>query len=157
MKICPECALTNEERFPACVRCNALLVGVRSTPAADPNHPEHAQRLLHRQRGRRQRWQLLFVLVSYVATMVFLAFVPGMYFDRGTLAVFAGGACVVGLGIVSEGLGPLSAMLAQGVVSAVLVLYFGGFGPLTAFMLLGHVVLPAVFAHWVDLLDSSYR
>lgn len=157
MKICPECAFANEERFPACVWCNALLVDVKSTPAADPGHPEHFQRRLHGERHRHHRHQLSLVLASYVATITLLAFVPGLYLRPSMLAGFGGAAFLVGLGVVSGRLGPLSAMVAQGVAGTALMLFFGPHGPLTAFMLVGHVVLPAVFAHWVDLLDSAHR
>ena len=58
MKICPECALANEERFPACVVCHASLGDVRSTPSADPAHPEHARRALDEERRRITRRQL---------------------------------------------------------------------------------------------------
>lgn len=157
MKICPECAFANEERFPACVWCNALLVDVKSTPASGPDHPEHARRTRLEKVSRRRRSQLLFVLASYVGTITFLAVVPGLYFDANRLAAFAGVACLVGTGVVSGRLGPLASMLAQGAASTALILHFGVLGFLTAFMLLGHVVLPAVFAHWVDLLDSMHR
>ena len=69
MKTCPDCALANEERFPACVVCHASLADVRSTPAADPAHPahpEHARHALNRRRGRAAPRQLAWAVACYV-------------------------------------------------------------------------------------------
>lgn len=156
MKICPECAFANEERFPACLWCNALLVDVRSTPAADPDHPEHALRERQAQRHSRQRAQVACWLGSYVGTITFLAGVPGMMFDVGTLAAFAGAALAVGLAMAAGFLGQFQSMFIQGALGMGLVMYFSTWSLLTGFMLLGHIIAPAIFAHWLELIDDAH-
>ena len=63
MKICPDCALANEERFPACVACHTSLADVASTPSSDPTHPEHTRRVLDRQRREVARRQVAWAVV----------------------------------------------------------------------------------------------
>ncbi len=156
MKICPECAFANEERFPACLWCNALLTSVRSTPAADPTHPEHAQRRLAVQRHTRRRGQHVFALLCYAATITFLAVLPGMVSEMGVLALCFLSACLVYAALAAGLLSQFTAMIMQGVITAVLILAFDLFNMLTAFTLVGHIVMAAVFAHWNDLIDDAH-
>lgn len=154
MKICPECAFANEERFPTCVWCNAVLAHVKSTPAADPAHPEHARDHLRRQRHSHHTAQRRFAAGCYVAAITFLAVVPGMIYDREVLLCIAAAAGAIAFAIVRGFLGQFSAMFLQGAASTALIVYFGKVGLLTSFTLAGHVLLPAVFTLWVDLIDD---
>ncbi len=156
MKICPECAFANEERFPACLWCNALLVNVPSTPSPDPNHPEHAARRLARKRWSRQQRQQGLALGCYVAGIAALAAVPGLIFDGAILACFCAVAGVIGCTMIVGWLGQFPAMFLQGAASLALVLHFDLFNVLTGFMLLGHIIFPALFSQWVDLIDNGH-
>ncbi len=156
MKICPDCAFANEERFPTCVWCNTVLASVKSTPAADPAHPEHARRRLAGERHSYRRAQLCFSVACYAAILTLLAAVPGMIFDRYVLGCVFSGAAVVGLAMVRGYLGPFSAMFLQGVVTGAIIGAFGLVGLLTAFTLLGNILLPAVFHQWIDLIETGY-
>ena len=157
MKICPECAFANEERFPACLWCNTVLTEVRSTPARDPGHPEHARQRLLGERHSRLRGQRCFAAACYVALVVFLTILPGGIADPQVLACFAAPAALVSFAVLGDCLGPLSAMFVQGVFSTAVLIAFGRGGVFTGFMLVGHVVLPAVFCYWVELIDGAYR
>lgn len=156
MKICPECSFANEERFPTCVWCNAVLTRVKSTPSPDPNHPEHARARLLRERRSRQNVQRLFAALCYAAVITFLAVFPGMISDRQLLAGFFIAAGVIGFGIIRGTLGEFSAMFLQGAASVALVLVFNRVNFLTSFTLVGHVVLPAFFYQWAELIDDGH-
>ena len=155
MKICPECAFANEERFPTCVWCNAVLANVRSTPSADPAHPEHARDRLRRERHSHQSVQRRFAACGYVAVITFLAVVPGMVYEPHVLLCLGTAASVIAFAVVRGFLGQFSAMFLQGAVSTALIISFGKVGFLTSFTLAGHVLLPAVFALWMDLIDDG--
>lgn len=157
MKICPECAFANEERFPACVWCNAVLVHVRSTPSADPAHPEHAHDLRLRQRHSRLRAQRRFATSCYLAAIIFLTVFPGLIFDWKALVSIFAAAGVVAFAVTQGFLGQFSAMFLQGIASTALVLLFGKISFLISFTLAGHVLLPAVFCVWLDLIDDGGR
>ena len=157
MKICPECAFANEERFPTCVWCNTVLVNVRSTPSADPTHPEHAANHLRLQRRSHHTAQRRFAAGCYVTAITFLAVVPGMIYDRQVLLCIAAAAAVAAFAIVRRLLGQFTAMFLQGAVSTALIVCFGKINFLTAFTLAGHVLLPAVFVLWLDLIDGDHE
>ena len=157
MKICPQCAFANEERFPACLWCNELLVNVRSTPAADPLHPEHAQRALHRARHTRHRREWLAAALVYAVAATLLAVLPGMMFDPLRLSLHFAAAALVAGAIVRGVAGPLTGMFLHGALSTALVYLLGPMQVFVVFMLLGHVVLPNVFWHWTDLIEGANR
>lgn len=156
MKICPECAFANEERFPACVWCNTVLVQVKSIPSADPAHPEHARVRLTRRRHSHQNAQRRFATLCYVLSITFLAVFPGMIYDREILLCVFSAAGVIAFAVVRGFLGQFSAMFLQGAVSTALIVLFGKVSFLIGFTLVGHVVLPAVFSLWVDLIDNGH-
>ena len=156
MRICPSCAFTNEERFPTCVWCNTVLVNVNYTPSADPNHPEHARARQLRKRRSAQASQLRFATFCYAVLMTCLAAYPGMIFDRIVLGEIFLASTVVGFTITRGYLGQLTSMFVQGAASTALIVSFDLMNPFTSFALLGHVVLPAVFYQWVDLIDHGH-
>lgn len=157
MKICPECDLTNEERFPACVFCHASLADVRSTPAADPRHPEHAQRRLAGQRRRLARRQFAWAAACYVLVITGLAVCPGLVFNRDVQTLYALSGLVVALVVVQNLAGPFVAVALQGAASLALFLSFGPLQPFGFFMLVGHVLMPMVFCHWVEMIHDATR
>ncbi len=157
MKICPQCALSNEECFPACLWCNTLLADVRSTPSTDPRAPEHRQRALAGQRQKATRRQLGFAAVSYTLAITFLAVCPGFVFNPLLLLAYFGSSVVVAGTALAEWTGPFSASLLQGFLGLALVLHFGPVQPFVFFMLLGHVTFPPVFCHWIEMIHEANR
>jgi hypothetical protein len=157
MKICPNCAFANEERFPACLLCNTLLVDVRSTPCTDPKHPEFAQQALNKERRQITRGQVRAAILLYAAVITLTAACPGLIFSVQTLLCYFGGGAVVGLAVGRGIIGQFSAGLVQGLCSLLLVFYFGPFHPLTFFMFIAHIIAPSVLSHWVEMIDSLNR
>ena len=157
MKICPECALTNEERFPACVVCHASLADVRSTPSSDPAHPEHARRALAHQRGRIARRQLAWAVVCYVLFICGLTVWPGGVPDLEVGMLYVAGALFVALAVASDWLGGFPAATLQAAMSVTLILVFGPSGVFSAFVLAGHVVAPMMLHQWVEMIHDAYR
>ena len=157
MKICPECALANEERFPACVVCHASLADIRSTPAADLTHPEHARRALDRRRYGIERRQLGWAAVCYVLVIAGLAIFPGLVFDREVWTLYVLSSFVIVLAVWQDLAGPFLAGLLQGVASLTLFLCFGPQQPFALFMLAGHVLVPMVFCQWVGMIHDANR
>ena len=72
------------------------------------------------------------------------------------LSCFAFAAAGVSFAVIKDYLGSLSAMFVQGVLSTALLVAFGSGGVFTGFMLVGQVVLPAVFFHWVELIAAAH-
>ena len=157
MKVCPQCQFSNEERFPACLWCNAPLMDVRSTPSADPHSPEHRQRARSIQQDRSARRQTAFALFCYTAVTVGLAVCPGMVGSLRTLSVYGAAGLAVGLSLAAGWLADLPAAFLQGTLSLVLLLNFGPVQPFAFFMLLGHVLLPMVFVHWLEMIHDAHR
>ena len=158
MKVCPQCAFANEERFPACLWCNALLVNVQSTPAADPDHPEHAQRKLDRERHVRSHRQWMFAAAVYCLAAMGLAVLPGMMHDpmHGCPCISARRPSspqpAAGIGWR----GPTQRHAGcMGRWSTALVYFFGPVHVFIFFMLVGHLLMPNLFWHWTDLIEGS--
>ena len=158
MKICPQCAFANEERFPACLLwCNELLVNVCSTPAADPDHPEHIRNQRDRRRYASRRRQLAFAVLCYVLLTTLLAVLPGMMIDPGRLGLHFAAGLVVAMAVVRGIAGQFTGMFLHGALSTALVYFYGPVHVFIFFMILGHILLPNVFWHWVDLIDGALR
>lgn len=157
MKICPECALTNEERFPTCVMCHTPLADVCSTPSADPDHPEHARLALTRERHRLGQRQLGWAAVCYVLVITGSALWPGCVLDPDVQGMYALCGLIVALAVLQEIVGAFLAGLLQGAFSVTLVLWFGPVQPFAFYMLAGHVLTPMVLCHWIDLIHDANR
>ena len=156
MKICPECALANEERFPACLWCNTVLTDVKSTPSPDPDHPEHLQRRMARKRQGRRQTQLFLAACCYAIAATLLMVLPGAVFNVQVLLSFFAIASVLGLVISGGHLGTFAAMFLQGAISTAFLLSFHSVGVFAFFMLLGHILLPAIWQPWVDLIEDGH-
>ena len=157
MKICPHCALANEERFPACLWCNTPLMDVRSTPSADPTNPEHRRRARNRQRQWATRRQLAFAVGMYVLAVVGLAVWPGWVIVPKVAGLYAITGLAVSLAMLGELVATFLAAFVQGALSLMLLLNFGPLQPFAFFMLLGHVLLPMVLGVWLDLIHDANR
>ena len=157
MKICPQCAFANEERFPACLWCNALLVNVRSTPAVDPSHPEHARNERDQQRHASRRRQLAFAVWCYGAVTTLLAVLPGMMTDPVRLGLHFTVGAVVAAVVVRGIAGQFTGMFLHGALSTALVYLYGPLHVFIFFMILGHILLPNIFWHWVEMIDGALR
>ncbi len=157
MKTCPSCSFENDERFPTCVYCNAVLVDVPSVPSADPDDPEHDRRALLKERhatlGRERR----FAGLVYTLAIVVIALVPGLVFNPLALLLYGASAAVVAAAVARGLAGQLSASFLQALLSVILILCFGPVQPLIFFMLLGHVVLPGFLLHWMELIHGAHR
>jgi hypothetical protein len=157
MKVCPLCKFENEETSPTCVRCNSPLALVRSTPAADPDHPEHAQRALLEERYRDSRNYARTVGIFYGAFVVVTAALPGYNFNPVALALYLASTAVVYYAVLNDKLGQVTTPLVQLALSGFIVYFFGPAHMLTRYMLLGHAVAAAIFWHCVDGHDSMNR
>lgn len=157
MKVCPHCSFLNEEQFPTCVYCNTSIVDVPSTPSADPLHPEHEQRALAQQRHKHLYRQLRSAVIIYGILIAVTAVTPGLVTNALVLLLYFASGIVVGTAVTRGIAGQFSASLLQGVLSLVLLLYFGPIHVLIFFMLAGHIILPGFLWHWVDLIYSANR
>jgi len=157
MKICPTCSFQNDERFPTCVFCNAVLVDVPSTPSADPADPEHGRRALLADRHATMGRELRFAGMVYALAIVVIALVPGLVFNPLALLLYGASAVVVAVAVARGTAGQFSASFLQALLSVILVLWFGPKQPLIFFMLLGHVVLPGFLLHWMELIHGAHR
>ena len=157
MKTCPACRLANEERFPACLWCNTVLVDVRSELCANPDDPEYRRQKLSRERQELTRRQIASATVGYIFATTFLAVCPGLVFDPLVLLLYAGTSLVVALAMHRGWVGQFTSSFLQGALSLVLVLGYGPIHPLTFGMLLGHVILPMVFWHWTEMIHEANR
>lgn len=157
MKICPACSFSNEERFPTCVYCNANIVDVPSIPAADPNAPEHEQRVILAKRYQRTRSQLRFATIAYALSITVTALYPGLILSLLPLLLYAVSALVVALAVHTDLAGQFTASFLQGALSVVLLSFFGPLQPFIFFMIATHLMLPALFWHWVDMIHGANR
>ncbi len=157
MKICPDCTLANEERFPTCIVCHAPLADVRSTPSADPAHPEHARRALARQRRWHTRRQLAWAAFCYVSVITGLSLWPGCVSAHEVQEFYAASGLIVALAVVQDWAGAFLAGLLQGAASVALLLCFGPVQPFAFYMLAGHILTPMVLAHWVEMIHDANR
>jgi hypothetical protein len=157
MKTCPSCAFLNEERFPTCVLCNAILVDVISTPALDPNSREHENEQIGEQRREIIRGQLRFLAIVYVVSITFTAIIPGMVFHPIALLGYLLSSGVVINAMQRDFVGQFTSGIAQGIFSLILLVYFGPLQPFIFFMFVGHITLPAIFWHWMELIRTNSR
>ena len=157
MKVCPECALANEERFPTCIVCNAPLADVRSTPSADPAHPEHTRRALDEQRRRLTRRQLGWASACYVAVIVGTAVFPGLVSDPQVQILYAAAGAVVTTAVWQDLAGMFLAGLLQGAGSVTLLLCFGPVH-LMSFAALSFQTLAAMLLYqWIEMIHDANR
>lgn len=157
MKICPDCALANEECFPVCVVCNASLADIRSTPAADPAHPEHERRVLDGERRRVARRQVAWAAGGYVLVIGGSAVWPGGVTDPEVGLLYVVSALVVALAAEMDLVGGFAAGALQGAMSVTLVLCFGPGGLTVAFLLAGHALAPMMFCQWIEMIHDAHR
>ena len=157
MKICLQCSFANEERFPACLWCNALLVNVPSTPAADPGHPEHTRNQRDQRRHASRRRQLAFAVLCYGALTMSLAILPGTMTDPMRLSLHFAVGMVVATAVVRGIAGQFTGMFLHGALSTALVYFYGPVHVFIFFMILGHILLPNIFWHWVELIEGALR
>ena len=157
MKICPDCALANEERFPVCVVCSASLAEVRSTPSRDPHHPEHARRELQRQRRWAARRQAASAAFFQGLVITGLAVYPGFVWDPPVLALYAASALVVAWTVWREWAGSFRAGFLQGAAGVVLLRCFGPMQPFAMIMLAGQVLVAMVFGQWTEMTRDAHR
>lgn len=157
MKVCPSCSFQNDERFPTCVVCNTVLVDVPSTPSAKPDDPEHERRALTEKRHASTRRQLRSAGILYALIITLTAAFPGLVLSPLVLLLYFFSSLVVVFAVVRDIGGQFSASLLQGVLSFLLLTYFGPMQPFIFFMLVGHLTLPAFLWHWTDLIHSANR
>ena len=157
MKVCPNCSFSNDERFPTCVLCNTMLMDVPSTPSADLADPEHERRALSKKRQDITRRQIWSAAILYAVIITLTAVFPGLVLSPQILLLYFLSSFVVVVAVLRDIVGQFSASVLQGVLSLFLVIYFGPMQPFIFFMLAGHVIVPAVFWHWTDLIHSANR
>ena len=63
----------------------------------------------------------------------------------------------VAAAIVGRWAGALTGMFLHGALSTALVYFFGPLHVFIFFMLLGHLLLPNIFWHWIDLIEGAHR
>jgi hypothetical protein len=157
MKVCPNCSFTNDERFPTCAVCNATIVDVPSTVSPDPDHPEHERRALAGERHKSTRKQLQSAAVLYAVLVTLSAALPGLVWSPPVLLLYFASGVIVAIAVTRNMVGPFGASFLQGLLSVILMIYFGPTQPLIFFMLVGHITIPAFFCHWTDLIHDANR
>ena len=157
MKVCPQCAFANPERFPACIVCNTVIVDVASTPSQDPNDPEHQQRAIAEARRRIGRQQVRTIALLYPGLIVATAAFPGLIWSPTVLGLYFLSSVVLLGAVLLRWVGQLSAPILQGVLSVLLVVYFGPEQPFIFFMLAAHIIAPAVLWHALDTIQDLHR
>jgi len=157
MKVCPQCEFVNEERYPTCIWCNAIITGVKSTPHPDPNHPEHQEKALLVERRAKWRREVRNAVMVYCVAIVLIAVVPGMVFAPVALLCYLASGFLVAMAVTRGLAGRLIAPLFQGIFCALLIYLFGPIHPFIFFMLLGDVVLPMLFCMWIELIGDANR
>lgn len=157
MKVCPNCSFSNDERFPTCVLCNTLLVDVPVTPSANPDDPEHERRALAEQRRHYTQKQIRFAAILYSLLITLTAILPGLVSNPLVLLLYFASSLVVVFAVLRDIVGQFSASLLQGLLSALLLIFFGPMQPFIFFMLGIHVIVPAFLWHWTDLIENANR
>lgn len=157
MKICPKCSLANEERYPACVRCNTIIMEVSSTPCSDPDDPEHQQRALDTRRHKIARGQLRLAAISYAFVITSTAVLPGLVLNPWVLLLYLISSITVVIAVLRQVAGQFSAPLLQSLLSSLLLICFGPLQPFIFFMVAAHIVLPTLLWHWIDLIHGLNR
>jgi hypothetical protein len=157
MKTCPSCTFLNEERYPTCVLCNTILVDVVSTPSLDPNSPEHENEVITEERREITRSQLRFVAILYAISITFTAMIPGMVFNPIALFCYLLSSVVVMGAMLRDIVGQFTSTSLQGALSLILLIYFGPLQPFIFFMLVGHITMPAIYWHWMEMIRTTSR
>lgn len=155
MKVCPCCLLANPEDMPTCASCNAVLADVPITLAEDPDHPEHAQRDLHRRRRELTHRQVRFAIFCYTMAILITAFSAGA--RDIALLLYPASAVFVGVAIHRQWLGQFRAGFVQGAFAVAIMLAFGPVTPISFFMLAADIFLPTLLWIWMDLIYSNTR
>jgi hypothetical protein len=156
MKFCPQCAFSNDERFPTCVYCNTLIVDVPPIPSEGSERPRAEQEARAERRKVHGR-QFRNAAACYVGAITFTAVCPGFVFDPLALLLFLTSSLVV-VGALRFGIaGQIGVSLLQGAMSLALLIGFGPMQPFIFFMLLGHIAVPALFWWWTELIDGAHR
>ncbi|EDY19788.1 hypothetical protein CfE428DRAFT_2377 [Chthoniobacter flavus Ellin428] len=157
MKICPNCEFSNDERFPTCAYCNAMIMDVPVTPSADPDDLEHERRALSETRHRTIRGQVAWAGVLYAIVIALTAATLGQVDHPLALALYAGSGLLVTFAITRNIAGQFSASLLQGILTLLLILCFGPIQLFSIFMLVGHIIVPSILWHWIELIYSANR
>ena len=134
-----------------------MLMDVPSTPSADLADPEHERRALSKKRQDITRRQIWSAAILYAVIITLTAVFPGLVLSPQILLLYFLSSFVVVVAVLRDIVGQFSASVLQGVLSLFLVIYFGPMQPFIFFMLAGHVIVPAVFWHWTDLIHSANR
>ncbi len=82
---------------------------------------------------------------------------PGLVWSPVVLLLYFMSGIVVAVAIVRDIVGQLSASFLQGLLTLPLIMFFGPFQPFIFFMLVGHITMPAVLWHWIDMIHSANR
>ena len=96
----------------------------------------------------------------YAAVITLTAATLGMVENPVGLALYAGSGGLVTFAITRNIAGQFSASVLQGILSIVLIFYFGPaelFQMFAIFMLLGHLILPGFLWHWIELIHGAHR
>ena len=157
MKVCPNCSLLNEERFPFCVMCNAPLMDAPSIPVADPDHPENRQRTNADTHRKVMNRELRVAVLLYASVITVTAVTPGLILSLRVLMLYLGVGLLVGFLLRRGVVGHFLGSLVQGMGSITLILLFGPMHPLIFVMIAAHVIAPMVFGYWMDLIQSAHR
>jgi len=141
--------------MPTCASCNAVLVDVPITLDEDPDHPEHAQRNLHKRRREVTLQQVRYATVTYAIAVLITAISAG---SRDiSLLLYPASAVFVAFAIHRQWLGQFRAAFVQGALTVTIMLIFGPITVVSAFMLAANVFLPMLLWMWMDLIYSNTR
>jgi len=157
MKVCPQCDYLNEDRFPTCIWCNAVITGVKSTPHPDPNHPENLEKRLAQEwrvKWRKERRQAMLV---YSLGVTFLAAFPGGVLQWDTLTLYFATGLLVALAVDKGIAGRMRAGILQGLLVVLLVFEFGPVHPFTFFMIPAQIMVAMLLVYWLELIRDVNR
>ena len=157
MKVCPQCAFVNEERYPTCIWCNAIITGVKSTPHPDPNHPEHQEKALIAERRAKWSREVRNAVIVYSLANTVVAVFPGLVFAPQALAGHFVSGFLVALAVARGLAGRFIAAFVQGIFCVFLILTFGPITPFTFAMLPGQILFAALFDLWIELIRDANR
>jgi len=157
MRKCPKCVFENDDSFPTCVWCNTSLANVLSAIPADPTHPDYARSVVQAERWRLIGKKYRFAGFFYAAVIAVTAVIPGFVFRPEVIALYFASGAIVALGAKTELIGQLSAGVVQGILSLVLLAYFGPYQPFIFFMLALHIILAGVMWHWITMIADTHR
>jgi len=157
MKVCPRCDYLNEDRFPTCIWCNAVITEVKSTPHPDPNHPENLEKALAQEWRVKWRKERRGAMLVYCLGVTFLAAFPGGVFRRDALVLYFLSAVLVALAVDKGIAGRTRAGILQGFFVVSLVFKFGPIHPFTFFMLPAQIMIAMLLVYWLELIRDVNR